>query len=655
MIEITDRDIEKVEKLFFPEGGDFKDVKNERYDFIKCLDRSVDVHACPGSGKTTSLLAKLYLLSEKMPFDDGRAICVLTHTNVAIDTIKNRLGPKADSLFKYPNFFGTIQSFIDRYLAIPFFTKITGKKPQYIDTDLQTLRMQKTYWLGQKHREGLKGLMSFHYANGLYGNYTYISDDKEKYLLSSKSAKVIKLKKPRAKNDWSDKKKREIIEAGIRLKKLILYDQGIMSFDDAYWFANKYIQRTKNVEKLFSGRFKYLFIDEMQDTYPHQVKILNSIFDDTVITQRIGDLNQAILGGEFEETSWKRSADALKITGSKRVSQPIADILKCVALYPESDLVGFNRSNISRHIITYDNKDINVVIEKFIQLIDAKGLVKVSEDSGYPFKAVGWVGKEKDGLTIGSYFNHYNKVIKRERLNFPNLKTLLATSLEVNPSNFRERIFSAILEVLNLDGSKYEENGVKKRYTKSILINYLKKSDSYYYESLKEKISEWYLSRRTKNIKVLHEETSDYLKKYLFDTYDLPIRKKGNEFLDATDLIDIQIDEANASNIYYSENDDLKNIPVFVDTVHGVKGETHTATLYLETKYYRTCGEHLINQLIGNPYEGYGEAGNSNRDMCMKVAHVGFSRPTDLLCVAINRDLVKQHAKGLRDFGWEIL
>src|SRR5680860_997817 len=118
MMEITDKDIERAEKLFFLDGGDFKDDKNERYNFIKCLDKSVDVHACPGSGKTTSLLAKLYLLSEKMPFSDGRATCVLTHTNVAIDTIKNRLGTKANRLFQYPNFFGTIQSFVDRFLAI---------------------------------------------------------------------------------------------------------------------------------------------------------------------------------------------------------------------------------------------------------------------------------------------------------------------------------------------------------------------------------------------------------------------------------------------------------------------------------------------------------------------------------------------------------
>ncbi|WP_220429199.1 UvrD-helicase domain-containing protein [Tenuifilum thalassicum] len=87
-MQITDDDIKRVEKIFFPNGESFEDPNNERYNFIKCIDKSIHLQACPGSGKTTALLAKIYLLSEKMPFENNRGICVLTHTNVAIDIIK---------------------------------------------------------------------------------------------------------------------------------------------------------------------------------------------------------------------------------------------------------------------------------------------------------------------------------------------------------------------------------------------------------------------------------------------------------------------------------------------------------------------------------------------------------------------------------------
>ena len=83
-MRITDDDIKMAEELILPKGERFND---ERRTFIKSTE-SRDVLACPGSGKTTALLAKLYILAQKMPFPDGRGICVLTHTNVAIDEIQ---------------------------------------------------------------------------------------------------------------------------------------------------------------------------------------------------------------------------------------------------------------------------------------------------------------------------------------------------------------------------------------------------------------------------------------------------------------------------------------------------------------------------------------------------------------------------------------
>ena len=117
-IEITEDDIRYAEEILFGKTNIFD--KEERIPIIENFNKSFDVNACPGSGKTTVLLAKLIILSRKMPLNNGQGICVLTHTNVAIDEIKSKLGDKSDILFKYPNYFGTIQNFIDKYLAIPY-------------------------------------------------------------------------------------------------------------------------------------------------------------------------------------------------------------------------------------------------------------------------------------------------------------------------------------------------------------------------------------------------------------------------------------------------------------------------------------------------------------------------------------------------------
>ncbi len=64
MINISDSDIAYAEGMLLPPGCVFDD---ERRAFIRELS-SCDVLACPGSGKTTALLAKLLILSKKMPF-----------------------------------------------------------------------------------------------------------------------------------------------------------------------------------------------------------------------------------------------------------------------------------------------------------------------------------------------------------------------------------------------------------------------------------------------------------------------------------------------------------------------------------------------------------------------------------------------------------
>lgn len=71
--EISNQDIEMVESLLLPEGAHFTEDARR---VIHCWE-SNDVAACPGSGKTTVLLAKLKLLADRMPFANGSGLCVL--------------------------------------------------------------------------------------------------------------------------------------------------------------------------------------------------------------------------------------------------------------------------------------------------------------------------------------------------------------------------------------------------------------------------------------------------------------------------------------------------------------------------------------------------------------------------------------------------
>ena len=66
-------------------------------------------------------------------FDNGAGICVLSHTNVAVNEIKEKMSDYAGKLMSYPNYVGTIQSFIDRFVTMPYLKRKFGKSVQPVD------------------------------------------------------------------------------------------------------------------------------------------------------------------------------------------------------------------------------------------------------------------------------------------------------------------------------------------------------------------------------------------------------------------------------------------------------------------------------------------------------------------------------------------
>ena len=112
---VDDEDIEWACRIM---GLDFLD--DTRREFLK-MSSTVDLAACPGSGKTTLIVAKLAMLARRWPHKT-RGICVLSHTNVAREQIQDRLGRTAvgGKLLSYPHFIDTIHGFVNRFLALPW-------------------------------------------------------------------------------------------------------------------------------------------------------------------------------------------------------------------------------------------------------------------------------------------------------------------------------------------------------------------------------------------------------------------------------------------------------------------------------------------------------------------------------------------------------
>jgi hypothetical protein len=76
-----------------------------------------------------------------------------------------------------------------------------------------------------------------------------------------------------------------------------------------------------------------------------------------------------------------------------------------------------------------------------------------------------------------------------------------------------------------------------------------------------------------------------------------------------------------------------------------VKGETHDATLYLETEMKNSSD---IVRIL--PYIGIGKARSSTLfDYSRKLAYVGMSRPRKLLCLAIQESTYNRSKNAFQD------
>ena len=633
---ISNDDINKAEKIFLNNGQSFDE---EHRDFIKCVDKSLHLQACPGSGKTTALLSKLYILSEKMPFENNQGICVLTHTNVAIDIIKNKLGEKANRMFNHPNFFGTIQSFVDRYLAIPAYIKCFGYRPNYIDTEIQKERMLNTFYLKDIVKDSLNNLRRLNFANDIFGEYTLQKSCQECKIVYSSNKKPINIKKPRSKIDWTDDEKKEIIKAAVYLKFKVLKIDRVLSYSDSYDFAKKYSDQIPELNKIFSSRFKYVFIDEAQDTSAEQKEIIEKCFNENVIIQWIGDVNQGIMDDNCTQTAWEPKEDdryqEMKFTKSHRISQPIANRIKKVAIKPYDTLCGCDNISIKPVIIVFDDKTKEKVLETFAKLVvtkkahyngEEKSLYDISLCSGYPVKAVGWVGKENEnGLSIKSYFPDFDKKLTNiNKIYFPNLFTMCKLSKNVSPREFKNRTISCILEALSLSNIRSPKN---RKYSKSELIDFINETDKNLLNELLTSISKYYIKNDFQNF-------SDAIINCI-SSLNFNLNDKSKEYIQETILKDAPNTQPSGGHNIYKASINGANVIIPIDTVHGIKGETHTATLYLETKYYENSIEYFYRELTDKKNI---EESASKKKQALKLVHVAFSRPTHLLCIAIHQE-----------------
>lgn len=668
VIDISDEEIQYAEQLLLPAGKTF-DV--ERIAFIRNF-RTIDLQAVPGSGKTTALLAKLVILERKLPFADGSGILVLSHTNTAIDEIKEKIQKHCPRLFCPPNFIGTIQSFVDEFLAIPYYVQKFNKKPNRIDHEIYNEKIKRCLdklWLHRFNLSTETNTKVAHIKNNneaLFYNYRFHFST-EIQLIKKLNECILEISKPRGRtraenyNDYTTEEKRDVYKWFFEFKKSIL-KSGILHYDDAYFLADVYLSKIPTIKNILQKRFSFVFVDEMQDMDTHQYNLLEKIFydDGNSISkiQRIGDRNQAIYNSSNNVKTnevWQLRANldsVLNLSGSQRLSKHIADIVKKFALYNDDnfDVIGKNECEIKPHILVFDTANIGNIIPCFAQIVKDNEL----ENSEKPIKVVCWNTDWKEDetsrnnaakLRLEDYYKGFKKEKGKPKKDYDNLKSYLLYYLKKQTLEpLHKNILNALLKILRLEDINTKDD---RPYTKKKLIDFIHEKDVQKYDELNLNLYNW-------SIGIIQEKTEDVwneIKAYvpiLLAMFDQTI-SSSKDFIN-NDIVEIPAEnnETYTPTNYYKED----GLEIEITSVHAVKGQTHCATLYLESCYQgKHESERLSSQFIGNVFR----ESKVHHKSSVKMAYVGFSRPTDLLCIAIHKDRFDMLLNSVDLNVWEII
>jgi superfamily I DNA/RNA helicase len=113
----------------------FEHLSDKQREILNVNEGCFVVKACPGSGKTYSVAARIARLLQQYEAELS-GIAALSFTNVACEEISQKL--KDDFNYphrlSYPNFIGTLDSFFNQYVFLPYGHLIMGcdERPQLV-------------------------------------------------------------------------------------------------------------------------------------------------------------------------------------------------------------------------------------------------------------------------------------------------------------------------------------------------------------------------------------------------------------------------------------------------------------------------------------------------------------------------------------------
>lgn len=600
---------------------------------------SRDFNAVPGSGKTSLLAAKLLLLAKKWPHA-RRGICVLSHTNVARDEIAKRLAGTADGaqLLAYPHFIGTIHSFVNQFFALPMLRSL-DQKIDVIDDSVFAQKARARLELGQFSK------LSYYLANQRNG------DDIVTSLFYRTAELTLNVE-----NGVLPATHTQSFQSLLSLKDQ-LTKSGIFRHRDMFAYADLALKTCPHLVDVVHRRFPMVFIDEMQDTSWDQESFLNRIFDGKSVMQRFGDVDQKILSDEenLELLTFPRPGHGY-ISTSKRFGPAIAQAVGSIRMSGAA-VVGEGADIHAPVLLLYPPDTATHVVSHFGRIV----LERLSEREIGCHEVKAMCARRKGdsdveaGRHLGDYWPSFGAGPVSEGTRSESYwsligdarRTLENTSLSSRVSD----VLRALLLVLRAADAPMSKDIRDARAIPRTAYAY---APSGRMAALTRQLA---LSGKqlcaTDQREGLFQLMFESLEPYLPGTLAFEDFKKLRVFSEP--------ETEGTSPARLSTMCDVvhkgRSLTLGLGTVAGMKGETHSASLVLESyggtsrKFDVALGLEYIANKPSKPLAKLSKLQQAQ----MRNLYVAISRPTALLCLAANQSRVSQEVRdALAAKGWHI-
>ena len=579
----------------------------EQLDYIERakITENVFLNACPGSGKTETIAQRVANEIESWAnFPSG--IAVLSFTKSAAKEIEHRIKEKIKAQSTYPHFIGTFDSFILKNIVNPLAKDISKYKGENGDYSFKVVNYDSQLFFLTQYNHGHQKISGHQVEiDNRTGRFKFHTPNKD----TNRALNAMVLKQWQKDDIYRAKKK--------------CRDAGFLTHKDIEYLAESALTTrtaTQDYAKKLAKRFQLIIVDECQDLSFEQLSILKAMMLNGTNLHFVGDLNQSIY--EFRDVD-------------------------------PNDIINFITNNGFRKIQLNKNfRSCQKIVNIATNIMKSRS---IEADFTSPEQSC-FVLQYKDSPSeVITRFNELTKQYSNRVLVARGHQTLNQLSVvDSRPEKPAEFLLSSILNFDKTSNISVNQSLIDfSEYIKN-KVQLETKSSDYNCPQIIESELEWrtflYNSIQyllSNGLKLETSSWTDWCKKFnavIINLYEQKfILTEIYEALKKSNL-KIQSPSGKASNCistYHRKNHAL-DIKFRKSTIHGVKGETHEATMLISNPTRNGTGTHWSHWIEDSTSEA------------ARFAYVASSRPKHILVWCVKR-LNSSDQKKLESLGFEVL